>query len=358
MKIAIIGSGIYGVYSAIKLAQKYSKNIEIDIYEKNEKPLSVAIANNQSRLHYGFHYPRSSNTIIQSLEGSKIFEREFKNIIIEPKKNLYAIHKNSLTGFEEYIRILKQYNLEFTQENIKDYNYFKNPKEIEGIINTKEKIIFLDKLINLLKENLNVPNINIYLNSNVINIDPDNGQIELKNKKPNYKRYDYVINATYTNPNLSLPSNKKFKIKYELTGLAIVKSILDRTGITIMDGNFVSLYPMDPYNYTLSSVIKTKILNFYTYEEFLNFYTYKMNTLDQKKIIEDILLDSKLYLNNSIKIKSKNQLWIAPKVKLIDDVDATRAFKLINYKKLISILCGKIDAVPIMFNELNKLLKQ
>ena len=70
------------------------------------------------------------------------------------------------------------------------------------------------------------------------------------------------------------------------------------------------------------------------------------------------MLDSKLYLNNSIKIKSKNQLWIAPKVKLIDDVDATRAFKLINYKKLISILCGKIDAVPIMFNELNKLLKQ
>ena len=357
MKVAIIGSGIYGAYSAIKLAREYSRNIEIDIYEKKDKPLSVAIANNQSRLHYGFHYPRSPDTIKQSLEGSKIFEEEFKDIIIEPKKNIYAIHKDSVTSFEEYIKILKNYNLEFTIENIKHYDYFKNPKDIEGIIDTNEKIIFLNKLINQLKENLKSSSINIFLNSNVINIDPEYGNIELENKKPNHDRYDFVINASYTNPNLSLPIDKNFKIKYELTGLAIVNSILDRVGITIMDGNFVSLYPKDPYSYTLSSVIKTKILNFSTYEDFINFYNNKMGRLNQNQIIDDILQDSKLYFNDSIKIEIKNKLWIAPKVKLIDDIDATRAFKLINYKKLISILCGKIDAVPIMFNELNKLLK-
>lgn len=357
MKVAIIGSGIYGVYSAIKLARNYSRNLEIDIYEKKDRLLSVAIANNQSRLHYGFHYPRSPNTIKQSLEGSKIFEEEFKSIIIEPKKNIYAIHKDSLTNFDEYIRILKEFKLEFSIENIINYNYFKKPIDIEGIINTKEKIIYLDKLIDLLKENLKLPNINIFLNSNVINIDSDKGYIELENNKPNNKNYDFIVNASYTNPNLSLPSNKSFKIKYELTGLAIVSSILDRVGVTIMDGNFVSLYPKDPYSYTLSSVIKTKILNFFNYDDFSNFYKNKLKELNHNEIINEILEDSKLYLNDSIKIKNKNKLWIAPKVKLIDDIDATRAFKLINHKKIISILCGKIDAVPIMFNELNKFLK-
>lgn len=356
MKIAIIGSGIYGVYSAIKLAEAYSKNIKIDIYEKKDKLLSVAIANNQSRLHYGFHYPRSSNTIMQSLEGSKIFEKEFKNVIIKPKKNIYAIHKDSLTSFDEYIRILKEFNLEFTIENIKDNNFFKNPNDIEGIVNTKEKIIFLDKLIKQLKDNLKLHNINIFLNSNVININPDMGYVELENNKPNHNRYDFVINASYTNPNLSLPSYKNFKIKYELSALSIVSSILDRVGITIMDGNFVSLYPKDPYSYTLSSVIKTKILNFNNYEDFINFYNNKMSELNHHKIINEMLKDTKLYLNDSIKIESKDKLWIAPKVKLIDDIDATRAFKLINHKRLISILCGKIDAVPIMFKELKKLI--
>ena len=31
MKVAIIGSGIYGAYTAIKLVREYSTNIEIDI---------------------------------------------------------------------------------------------------------------------------------------------------------------------------------------------------------------------------------------------------------------------------------------------------------------------------------------
>ena len=119
MKVAIIGSGIYGAYSAIKLVREYSTNIEIDIYEKKDRPLSVAIANNQSRLHYGYHYPRSPETIYQTIKGSKIFEEEFKHSITKPKKNLYAIHKDSLTSFEEYIRVLKEYNLKFSIEEIK-----------------------------------------------------------------------------------------------------------------------------------------------------------------------------------------------------------------------------------------------
>ena len=73
MKIAIIGGGFYGCYLAFKLKAKFKSKIEIDIFEKNKMLLNEAGNNNQWRLHLGFHYPRSKQTIKQCIKGSKKF---------------------------------------------------------------------------------------------------------------------------------------------------------------------------------------------------------------------------------------------------------------------------------------------
>ena len=104
--ICIIGGGFYGCYIAKRIKENF-KNINIEIYEKNTDLITEAGKNNQYRLHLGFHYPRSLETIKQTQEGSKIFINEFKNFVSKPKKNIYLIHKKSLVSFKRYKKILQ-----------------------------------------------------------------------------------------------------------------------------------------------------------------------------------------------------------------------------------------------------------
>ena len=103
IKIAIVGGGFYGCYLAKKISEKFEKKIEIQIFEKNKILINEAGKNNQYRLHLGFHYPRSTDTIKQTLKGSQVFKKEFKNFIKYPKKNIYLVHKKSLISFKSYI---------------------------------------------------------------------------------------------------------------------------------------------------------------------------------------------------------------------------------------------------------------
>ena len=58
-KIAIIGSGFFGLSLAIKLSKKF----KVDVYEKRRSPLQGASRANQLRYHLGYHYPRSQKTL-------------------------------------------------------------------------------------------------------------------------------------------------------------------------------------------------------------------------------------------------------------------------------------------------------
>ena len=53
--VAVIGCGIFGAEIAIRAK---SLGLSVSVYEANNDILSGASANNQNRLHLGFHYPR------------------------------------------------------------------------------------------------------------------------------------------------------------------------------------------------------------------------------------------------------------------------------------------------------------
>ncbi len=70
--------------------------------------------------------------------------------------------------------------------------------------------------------------------------------------------FDYIINATYTNPNLGLPIDKHFAVKWEIAAMVLAKTSLPAgTAVTIMDGPFISVYPAFDGLHTLSSVFHT-----------------------------------------------------------------------------------------------------
>mgnify|MGYP001205541779 FL=1 len=347
--ICIIGGGFYGCYIAKKIKENF-KDIKIEIYEKNTDLIAEAGKNNQYRLHLGFHYPRSLQTIKQTQEGSKIFVREFKNFVSKPKKNIYLIHKKSLVKFASYKNIFKKLKIHFKEINLKDIKFLKESKMYQGAINTNEQVILLDKLIPRLKKFVKT-NCKINFKNEIKKINSKTGKIfDKKNKN---KNFDYIINTTYTNPNLGL--KKKYKIKYEIAGMVKIKNNLKNNAITIMDGPFVSLYPRNNEEASISSVKYTPIKKF---RKLSNLKKYLKSANKNKKNIErKIVNHSKKFFNDRIKIISKG-LILSPKVKVLNDRFSERVSLVKQNYKTLSILCGKLDAAPLAYKKIKNIIKK
>jgi len=107
-KIAVAGAGIYGATAAIRLAERGHR---VDLFD----PLGVlraASAINQYRVHAGYHYPRSPETIREVAEARLEFAAEFADAIVRQSRHYYAIPKaGSLTSPEVYEQVMEAHHL-------------------------------------------------------------------------------------------------------------------------------------------------------------------------------------------------------------------------------------------------------
>ena len=116
-----------------------------------------------------------------------------------------------------------------------------------------------------------------------------------------------------------------------------------------MDGNFCSLYPYDKKYSTISSVKFTPILKTNSYRDLLIKKKYIKENIIKKNLYEHAQKD--FFLSNKIK---KMNLILSYKVKLRDDINDLRTSNIIKENKQISILCGKLDAALVVYNEIIK----
>ena len=235
MKIAVIGGGIFGVEIAIKL----SKNHNVELFEKNKDILNSASGINQFRLHRGYHYPRSDETVQSSLYSESKFRKEFQDAIIDNDEHYYCISKHdSFTNGNEYVEFCKTNKLEFS---MCDLNLI-NKENIELCIKVKESVfdpVILKKICwEKLKENIVKVNLNT------------------KSSLESLHGFDYIIIATYSNLNELLekfPEHQK-ELQFELCEKPIIKppKSLKNKSIVIMDGPFMCI---DPFGSTGNSVL-------------------------------------------------------------------------------------------------------
>ncbi len=88
-KVAVAGAGIYGSTVAIRLAEQ-GHNVRLF------DPLGIlraASAINQYRVHAGYHYPRSLETIHETRDARVEFIRAFEPAIVRNSRHYYAIPK-------------------------------------------------------------------------------------------------------------------------------------------------------------------------------------------------------------------------------------------------------------------------
>lgn len=232
MKIAVVGAGIFGVTSAVKLAKA---GYTVDLYESNSEILSAASGINQYRLHRGYHYPRSKSTALSSKYSEDSFREEYAEAIIDTNEHYYTIARegSKVTG-EQFLNFCKECDLEHEQVSLDEHV---DSKSIDLTIKGVESLMDPVKLKEIALKKLTESKVNVILNTTFMPEQIDD--------------YDIVVNCTYANANFILeryPEAQK-DYQFEVCEKPILKLPPKYKGksIVVMDGPF---FCIDPYSDT------------------------------------------------------------------------------------------------------------
>ena len=357
VNIVVIGCGIFGAEIALKAS---NMGLSVKVFEANKDILLGASMNNQNRLHLGFHYPRDIETGIQSIRGFDLFKNKYKKCIQSNFLNTYFIaDKNSLTNIEEYLVFCSKLGIPFENINSKDL-----PIKLEGAekgISCKEVVYDCEILRDIVKESIKNNNIDISLNSRVVEIYKIDDLFTLKTTSEEEIEADLVINTTYGSSNylteqlgITVPERQ-----YEYTVVPIIELDIDKIGITIMDGPFFTILPFGKTNKFLLyhvdlSVIDAEV-NTRLNLEWLSKETSPLSKLDKEEYFNMMIDQCKNFIP-ALKDSKLIGFLEGPRMVLPkrDDSDA-RPSLITNTNDYIEIFSGKIDHSVWVADEVAKI---
>jgi FAD dependent oxidoreductase len=220
-KIAVAGAGIYGTNIAIRLAEE-GHNVRLF------DPLGImrgASVINQYRIHSGYHYPRSPETIAETLEARAEFMAAFEPAIVRNSIHYYAIPKEgSQTPPELFERVMAQYTLVCKPCCPKwmDFDFIDSCYEVD------EQIYDPDVLRNLVESRMKALRIPFEQRAFTPEMRPD---------------YDFVVWSTYgLGPSLGLFKAAKYQVAEKI--LIQLPPLLRHISLVVVDGPFTAF---DPY---------------------------------------------------------------------------------------------------------------
>ena len=244
-KIVIIGGGIFGTTIALECAEC----ADVTLFEKNGGLLQEASFVNQYRHHFGYHYPRSEETVRESQEAQDDFLRAYGAAIVLDISSYYCISTNGSRVTEEEYK-------EFCRKNSLPFSCAFPPggavdrSRVGVCLKTSEPVYDYARLKLLIEERLRVcPEIQKRLGTAVTGIQLlSDGRKLVKWKKGHEigsSPADFVINATYARENdfaswLGFPQKN---LRMDLVELLLVRLPISRTALTVMDGPFATLVP-------------------------------------------------------------------------------------------------------------------
>ena len=360
INVVVIGCGIFGAEIALKVS---NIGLSVKIFEANDDILLGASMNNQNRLHLGFHYPRDIETGIQSIRGFDLFKNKYEKCIQSNFLNTYFIaSNNSLTDMDEYLIFCKELGVPFKNINSEDL-----PIKLEGVgrgISCNEVVYDCEILRDIVQENIKKNNIDISLKSRVEEISKNDDLFTLKTTSGEEVDADVVINATYGASNylteqlgILVPERQ-----YEYTVVPIIELDIDKIGITIMDGPFLTILPFGKTNKFLLYHVDLSVIDSEVNTK-LNLEWLSKKTSPLSKINKED------YFNMMID-ECKNFIPVLQKSKLIDFLEGPRMVLprrddsderpslITDTNCYIEVFSGKIDHSIWIAEEISKGLKK
>lgn len=178
MRILVVGAGIFGCTAAMLLARK---GHNVTLADKQDSILRGASTANQLRLHRGFHYPRSLETIQECQRGLETFSTEYRCCIDYSGEQYYAIHRESKTNVRDFLRVM--HNNHLVVDGFRLPPFTLNYDYIDGIFSVSEAHINLPVMRNHIQTALMDWDVDVKLNH----------KVDLKH----FALYDKVVIATY-----------------------------------------------------------------------------------------------------------------------------------------------------------------
>jgi hypothetical protein len=216
-KIAVAGAGIYGASIAIRLAEE---GHSVDLFD----PLGVlnaASGINQHRVHAGYHYPRSPETIAEILEARAEFRSKFQPAMVARCASYYAIpHQGSRTSPQVYEQVMAEHGLKLTPCKPDWINF----RYIDKCYAVEEDIYDSAILRQMLEKKIKALNI------------PLHQSLFLTEQRSSF---DYVIWAVYgLGPSRSMFKAAKYQVAEKI--LIELPSKLQRIALVVVDGPFTA----------------------------------------------------------------------------------------------------------------------
>lgn len=220
-KVAVAGAGIYGATIAIRLAER---GHHVTLFD----PLGVlraASAINQFRIHSGYHYPRSPETIRETLDARAEFTQAFAPAIVRSSKHFYAIPKEgSQTSPDLFEQVMARHEIFYAPCRPAWMNF----GFIDRCYAVDEQIYDPDILRTILESRISALDIPF---------------VQREFPAALREKYDFVIRACYGMG----PSRGFFKIaKYQVAEKILIDLPAELRGISlvVIDGPFTAF---DPY---------------------------------------------------------------------------------------------------------------
>jgi glycine/D-amino acid oxidase-like deaminating enzyme len=358
----IIGGGMFGLYAASLLS---SQGAKVAILEKEKDIFDRASKVNQSKIHNGYHYPRSFETAKKTSDYYSRFCDDFKFSLVQPLKQYYAIaREGSKTSIEEYIQFCKK--LDIPLREIDSLLFFKKGK-VSATFEVEESCFdYLKVREYFLKKLVNNKKVDIYYRTFPTSYQIESSQYVLTlNNALTKLSTKLVINTTYNNVN---EVNKMFhfpsyKVKYELCELTLYNKSkeLANMGLTVIDGQFFSIMPFQGGEFiSLSSVrftpIHTSRLKPQDIDETKSKHREKTAKTSNWKKIGSLARD---YLREGISLTYNRSLFeIKPIFTSAEDDDSRPTLVTIHSKKpyFISVLPGKISTIYDLDKKINSVI--
>lgn len=238
MNVCVIGAGWYGCHAARILIRH---GVRVTLMDQSGI-FHGASSKNQNRLHLGYHYPRSPETIRECQLGYARFLDEYGDVAISFRRNYYFVHMDSKTTIDDYrARFLGGYEETSLVEIGMKAHSLQNT-----VLVVPEQVIDTHKIQDAMMRELS----DYLVLCSSPTIEPTNTCVRV-----NGVEYDYVLNCTNNqyNPISVLPP-----AVYETFCTFLYQLPTDSPiGFTVMDGPFFSIYPYDIENqiYTVTHVV-------------------------------------------------------------------------------------------------------
>lgn len=217
--VAVVGAGIFGCAAAVELARAGHK---VELYERHDGILRGATRAQQGRLHSGYHYPRSPQTIAACVSSAPMFAIRWPAAIRREYQHHYAISRASRVPVEAYLATLDAHGLPYEQVE----HELVRRDTVAAVIRVPEVLVDITALQALLVAELIGAGVRVRLGADV---DP----ADLSG------RYDWVVDAGYGR-------QTSRTLRYEVVETALVRLGEGWAGqsMVVVDGPFTSI---DPY---------------------------------------------------------------------------------------------------------------